>query len=750
MTPNLTEGYSFPPGHHLDRKLSENPVWESWVCTNEKTGERFFARIGQADGPIDWQAQAKNIDAVRGLVHENVNLAHSHGQEGDLYFIIEPYLPRCEPFVGGGDNPWPILKQLLDVLIYIHQLGLCHGNIHPGNLLIDSQGHLKITGMGLYAQRSPEYSQFVSPQIQSGDTADATDDIYALGCLIYSSLTGKTFQSGGQPNAPVPDDLRPLIEQMMSGSVLDRNLSLLEIKETLTEHFEDTENRITVEAFARAQHSEAEIVQELPVVTRQTRAISTQQVSFALTALVAIGVGLFTLLPQNSPTIQSPELPQTGPEPATALTQAAQSPAPVEAGPTPFEAARLEHLQEEGETIARSILKLQLNLEDHGVFLWANERFTKLGEDLDNAENLFREGDYEAAMGAYTATRGFLLALQTEMPTRLAEEVTRGDAALRNGDHAVALTAFTIANAIARTDADIKAKVRRAENLNEVLRLVRRAELEEREANYSAALDIFMTARDLDNLWQPTADGVGRMQRAIRMRQFQNAMSEAFQAIARKQYQAARNHFNQAQSILPESKEPADGLAQVAQAETNDAINDKRDEAEAFVAEEDWEQAITSYEAAIAISDSLAFAKEGLEYTNWRLNLDKQLTKYLSDPPLLQSNAELQAASGIVKEASGILPAGADLQRQIDSLAKLISTARIQIPVTIRSNGKTSVTVRKRANLGNIDAEMIYLIPGRYTITGERPGYRDVREELVLIAGRPVPDIFVASTERVR
>ena len=75
MTPNLTEGYSFPPGHHLDRKLSENPVWESWACTNEKTGERFFARIGQADGPIDWQAQAKNIDAVRGLVHE-LSLIH--------------------------------------------------------------------------------------------------------------------------------------------------------------------------------------------------------------------------------------------------------------------------------------------------------------------------------------------------------------------------------------------------------------------------------------------------------------------------------------------------------------------------------------------------------------------------------------------------------------------------------------------------------------------------------------------------
>ena len=65
-------------------------------------------------------------------------------------------------------------------------------------------------------------------------------------------------------------------------------------------------------------------------------------------------------------------------------------------------------------------------------------------------------------------------------------------------------------------------------------------------------------------------------------------------------------------------------------------------------------------------------------------------------------------------------------------------------------DGKTLVTVRKHAELGQINREVVYLIPGRYTVTGVREGYRDVREELVLIAGQPVPALTIASTERVR
>ena len=749
MTTILSEGDFFPPSYRLNRKLSQNRCWQSWVCTNEQTGERNFVRVSHTDGPVDWPSQIKSIDSIQGLVHRNINLAHSHGQEGNLYFVIEPYLTGTKQFKTAPEDPWPILKQLLDVLIYVQQLGLCHGNIHPGNLLIEGKADLQITGMGLHSCRPEEYRQYMSPQILSGDEADITDDIYALGCLIYNCLTGQTLGSGVQPDTPVPEDLQPLLERMTSESVLDRNLSLLDIKEKFKAYYEDSENRITIETFARSEQSKTQVSQDSQVLTRQSRAVSFQWVSFALITLLSIGFGLFTILPEDNYTDQTPASLETSPDLVKATAKSPDSTSPGETGPAPFQAARLKHLREEGQTVARNILRLQLNLEDHGVFLWANEKFINLSQDLDKADSLFREGDYETAMATYSETQDALTVLQSEIPKRLAQEVAKGDAAIKTGDYSVALNAFTISSAIAPTDPDIKAKLLRAENLEEVQSLVRRAELAESEAKYSAALEIFKTARDIDGLWQPAVEGVNRTMRAIQMQQFQNAMSEAFKAISLKQYQAARDHFIKAQSILPKSQEPADGLAQVDQSETNEVINKKRDEANAYLMEEDWQQAISSYEAALAISASLDFAKQGLAYANSRLDLEKQLTKYLSEPTLLQSNEDLAAAANILKDASRISPAGVALERQINSLAKLISTARIQIPVTIRSNGKTSITVRKQASLGNIDAKTIFLIPGKYTITGERPGYRDVREELLLIAGRPVPEIFVASTERV-
>jgi autotransporter translocation and assembly factor TamB len=86
----------------------------------------------------------------------------------------------------------------------------------------------------------------------------------------------------------------------------------------------------------------------------------------------------------------------------------------------------------------------------------------------------------------------------------------------------------------------------------------------------------------------------------------------------------------------------------------------------------------------------------------------------------------------------------------IDILARLISTARIEIPVTINSDGKTEVTVRRHSALGKVTNKVVYLIPGRYTVVGQRLGYRDVRKDFVALAGKPSPILEISSTERVR
>lgn len=227
-------------------------------------------------------------------------------------------------------------------------------------------------------------------------------------------------------------------------------------------------------------------------------------------------------------------------------------------------------------------------------------------------------------------------------------------------------------------------------------------------------------------------------------------MSEGFQAIAAKDYDAARTGFNNAQSILPNSSEPADGLLQIEQAERNDLIQGHRKQAAMHESASDWPAAIKEYEAALAITPNLEFALTGLAEAKRRQEIDQNILRFLRDPTLLQSDDNLDEASRLLRDASRLSGVTGELQQQINTLAQMVSTARIEIPVTITSDGKTDVTVRRHKALGTITSEIVYLIPGRWAIVGIRPGYQDVRRDLVLIAGRPVPEINIASTDRVR
>jgi len=272
----------------------------------------------------------------------------------------------------------------------------------------------------------------------------------------------------------------------------------------------------------------------------------------------------------------------------------------------------------------------------------------------------------------------------------------------------------------------------------------------ERNGKLDNAKSAFKTAMNIDGEWLPAKAGITRVQDAIKKRNFQLAMSEGFLEISNKNYKAAREAFTQAKKILPNSNESNDGFLQIEQSERNDIILGHQKKAAAHIASENWPGAIEEYEAALLIADSLEFALTGLVYANSRLTLKNKLQELLIDPTVLQSDVGLAEASTALRQASRARPTTDQLLNHIDILARLISTARIKIPVTISSDGKTEVTVRRHAALGKVTNKVVNLIPGRYTVVGQRLGYRDVREDLVVLAGRPPPILEIASTERVR
>ena len=92
-----------------------------------------------------------------------------------------------------------IATQVLQVLVYLHQLGLLHRDIKPDNLIVRPGGDLVLVDFGSARRLSGSRTFGATlvgtfgymPTEQLGGTVDATSDLYALGATLLHAATGK-------------------------------------------------------------------------------------------------------------------------------------------------------------------------------------------------------------------------------------------------------------------------------------------------------------------------------------------------------------------------------------------------------------------------------------------------------------------------------------------------------------------------------------------------------------------------------
>jgi len=150
----------------------------------------------------------EHLKAIVNLHHENLAKTLDYGLDGERYYIASEWVdgPDLRSYLydhGSLSAPQAITitRQLCAAIAAIHNHGLVHRDLKPQNVLIGSQGQIKVSDVGLSSLLSESGLSrtnvmlgrvgYISPEQAHGQTAGPESDLYSLGVLLFEMLTDR-------------------------------------------------------------------------------------------------------------------------------------------------------------------------------------------------------------------------------------------------------------------------------------------------------------------------------------------------------------------------------------------------------------------------------------------------------------------------------------------------------------------------------------------------------------------------------
>jgi serine/threonine-protein kinase len=239
----------FDGRYRIQRKLGAGGMADVYLAEDQELGRRVAIKILNGRHANDdqfierFRREAKNAAALN---HPNIVSIYDRGEAEDTYYIAMEYLDGRtlkELIVGRGAAPINVAieyaRQILSALRFAHRHGIVHRDIKPHNVLVDSEGRVKVTDFGIARAGTSQMTetgsivgtaQYLSPEQARGGEVDPRSDLYSLGIVLYELLTGKTPFEGETPveiamkhlsTAPKPpSSLRPDVPRELDMVVL--------------------------------------------------------------------------------------------------------------------------------------------------------------------------------------------------------------------------------------------------------------------------------------------------------------------------------------------------------------------------------------------------------------------------------------------------------------------------------------------------------------------------------------------------
>lgn len=215
MTEHLLAGR-----YRLEHEIGAGGMGRVWrardVRLDREVAVKTVDLAGVSDPTLAGRFQREIVLTAR-LTSPHTVTVFDGGVDGRTAYLVMELL-RGESLAQAIDRRGPLgLTQTLDVarqvslgLAAAHSVGLVHRDLKPANVML-TDGRAKLLDFGiaqLTGQADPHLTApsmtigtaaYMSPEQAAGLRVDAATDLYALGCLIMTMLTGRPPFDGNQP-----------------------------------------------------------------------------------------------------------------------------------------------------------------------------------------------------------------------------------------------------------------------------------------------------------------------------------------------------------------------------------------------------------------------------------------------------------------------------------------------------------------------------------------------------------------------